>query len=636
MIILIISDRKSITDHLIDAITDFVDHEVMSLTSSECTPVKLSTLKNIDLIIHDINQLTKISKAIRRRFTKSIFVRFPKIEPSEINNWVKEVINPNVDDYEKTSKNNTSIENTLDELEDKNIPLANSLTAIEKRIGDYELTRFIKSENETEVHEALQISINRKVSLTLLKRDLSQSITSIESFRETVREKAKVSHPNIAAVYEGHENDGYLFYTSELIDGQSLENAIDCEIKFNQEQIISFLKVIVETQLYLKSRQIPHASLRISDIYINSDGTTRIANTATKNPTNFDPEKLNIQQLIKCTKQILDIHLSPKISSFLDDLCNNTDTLTWERFAEKISSYERQISYIIESSSEEPEKKNSYYFLALIFLFLSIITIGIYFKIDWENPQKSIRQYQDLMVRVDGGEFIYQNGEIKTLPTFWIDRYETTISDYKKFLDAIQLENVEKYEHPEQPAEKITHEPKYWDQYYHAAKLGKPFSGHLISLDSPVIYVDWWDAYAYSKWKGRRLPTEEEWEKSARSKFGNIYPWGNNSLPSLDITSNDKFTKWIPVNLVERDITKEGIVGLMSNVSEWTITLEKDPKIIGNFIPVIRGGNFKTNEQDPNQLLDRKAVKNKSHRSELIGFRTLTDINPEFKVDNSK
>ena len=104
----------------------------------------------------------------------------------------------------------------------------------------------------------------------------------------------------------------------------------------------------------------------------------------------------------------------------------------------------------------------------------------------------------------------------------------------------------------------------------------------------------------------------------------------------MDITSNDKFTKWIPVNLVERDITKEGIVGLMSNVSEWTITLEKDPKIIGNFIPVIRGGNFKTNEQDPNQLLDRKAVKNKSHRSELIGFRTLTDINPEFKVDNSK
>ena len=245
------------------------------------------------------------------------------------------------------------------------------------------MTRFLKSENETEVHEALQISINRKVSLTLLKRNLSQSTNFIENFRETVREKAKVSHPNIAAVYEGHENDGYLFYTSELIDGQSLEKAIDCKITFNQEQIVSFLKVIVETQLYLKSHQIPHSSLRISDIYVNSDGTTRIANTATKNPTNFDSEKQNIQQLIKCTKQIIDIHLSQQILSFLDDLYNNTNTLTWERFAEKISSYERQIPYIIESSSEETEKKNSHYFLVLLFFFLSPLRACLWVLVSW-------------------------------------------------------------------------------------------------------------------------------------------------------------------------------------------------------------------------------------------------------------
>jgi len=74
----------------------------------------------------------------------------------------------------------------------------------------------------------------------------------------------------------------------------------------------------------------------------------------------------------------------------------------------------------------------------------------------------------------------------------------------------------------------------------------------------------------------------------------------------------------------------------MSNVSEWTITLEEDPEIIGNSVPVIRGGNFKSSKQNPNQLLDRKAVENRSFKSELIGFRTLTDINPRFKFDISK
>ena len=45
------------------------------------------------------------------------------------------------------------------------IPLANTLTAPGKKLGDYELLRFIRSEGDTEVHEALQLSIDRKVAL---------------------------------------------------------------------------------------------------------------------------------------------------------------------------------------------------------------------------------------------------------------------------------------------------------------------------------------------------------------------------------------------------------------------------------------------------------------------------------------
>ena len=84
------------------------------------------------------------------------------------------------------------------------------------------------------------------------------------------------------------------------------------------------------------------------------------------------------------------------------------------------------------------------------------------------------------------------------LNAFYIDKYEVTNAQYKLFTDATghpgsHLWNDEEYNH----------------------------------LDQPMVAATWRDAVAYAEWAGKRLPTEAEWEKSARGTDSRKYPWGN-------------------------------------------------------------------------------------------------------------
>uniref|UniRef100_A0A1A7Z437 Inactive C-alpha-formylglycine-generating enzyme 2 n=1 Tax=Iconisemion striatum TaxID=60296 RepID=A0A1A7Z437_9TELE len=125
-----------------------------------------------------------------------------------------------------------------------------------------------------------------------------------------------------------------------------------------------------------------------------------------------------------------------------------------------------------------------------------------------------------------------------------------------------------------------------------------PDSGILERLDFPVVQVSWNDAQAFCRWKGNRLPTEEEWEWAARGGLqGRTYPWGSKFQPNRtnlwqgkfpDVDSaEDGYHGTSPVKAFPPQ-NSYGLYDMMGNTWEWTSTRfpAKQPTY------VLRGGSW--------------------------------------------
>jgi len=132
------------------------------------------------------------------------------------------------------------------------------------------------------------------------------------------------------------------------------------------------------------------------------------------------------------------------------------------------------------------------------------------------------------------------------LDTFAMDVHEVTTAQYAGFLSA-------------------TNRPVPWQ--WETVDLSQ-------HGDRPVIGVDWNDAQAYCLWKGKRLPTEAEWEKAARGTDGRLYPWGN-QLPTREFANFALGARFsysqvlLPVQSYEKGKSPYGLYQLAGNVYEW-------------------------------------------------------------------
>ena len=238
------------------------------------------------------------------------------------------------------------------------------------------------------------------------------------------------------------------------------------------------------------------------------------------------------------------------------------------------------------------------------------------------------------MVLVSADSFIMGSDQGQTnelpqrkldLPAFYMDVREVTNAEYSKFLQATRHMSPEEfqgllkaeYDAILQATRRMR--PNACDQIFNSA-----YSQYLLAMRPPLIPPPGWtgfnppkgkeacavsnisayEAGLYARWAGKRLPTEEEWEKAARGKDGRCYPWGDRWDPDMGATSVESRD----VNQFPNAASPYGCIGMAGNVREWTgspyaLAIKSDtggvPAFLAPFAYLFNGITLKTKYAKP-------------------------------------
>ncbi len=271
-----------------------------------------------------------------------------------------------------------------------------------------------------------------------------------------------------------------------------------------------------------------------------------------------------------------------------------------------------------------PKQSHKYKILLGIASLLLAMTIVILFSLflfrrNGDEVSAISIDESDEMVEIPQGSFIMgsPDGEFDERPlhrveigSFYMDRYEVTNIQYQRFI----LYN------PNWQKGKVRFEEA--DYNYLNDWDGNEFPKG--KEDYPVVYVSWYAANAYAKWVVKSLPTEAQWEYSARGGYeGMRYVWGNSGDTHL---SNFRGRGVMTVGSFS--MNGFGVNDMAGNVWEWTTDgyelymggEENNPRPrLNNHLKVIRGGSWNSNMNEM-RVSVRKTEKPNVCRGD-IGFR---------------
>ncbi len=499
------------------------------------------------------------------------------------------------------------------------------------QLGDYRVQQLLNKGEWGNVYRAIQLSVNRPVDLNVLDPSRAQDDNQRSLFLADARAKAAVQHPFIVSVFEADDRNGLAFYTNEHLEGSTLAQLTERGQPLDEKAALHVMKVCGEGLNYLWTHNLAHVLLDGTSVRIGKDHIARIANLASSTPDPLVSPQAEIQTVAAIVRQLVPAQAqTPGLRALFARMSGGGNAITgWPVVLQAVKALEPKVIPVEAAKIKAADaaamkaveaarkaQKRSIVMNIATLVSLVVIVGFVIFKYLISN-KRDLRE----QVQIPAGEYLLGEvgaGRKVSLSAYEIDRFEVTIGDYAEFIDFCEKNSDQEHKFDHKNARRhISHintevktliaNAKVRDQsvFKQSADPSRGLAddpGAAVDLNCPIVGITWWDAYAYANFRGRQLPTDEEWEAAARGKKGYKYPWGDElklkyfnssdgykSMAPGGTKTEDSYNYWSPVDMFSYDESPLKVRGMAGNVTEWIYRMEGKTEI-----PELRGGSFAT------------------------------------------
>lgn len=487
----------------------------------------------------------------------------------------------------------------------------------DRLLGEYRLKELLSENSEIHRWLAEQVSVSRRVLVDELKPGREHLRAA---FLADVRAKAAVEHPLIGSVFEAVADPGCCFFAHELLPGVTLEARRTAGEPLKPARLAHILRRVAEAQIHHEALGQATSPLGLEHIHIDEHDVIRLDNLATGDPRDPAQSARDVMALGAALRSLIaDGKPGATRMLTLTGWMRGEGVpapLSWEQVRDFAVQIEQQLAEPPPPATgtkpvANPAKKPPVALIALVVGLLLIAAVTVVLRMRPDTPPPPPRAALPEALSIPAGRYPTPDGAEEPTQAFLISPHEVTIGQYAEFVERLQTlvkDKLERtFDHEDQPPEKSSHLPDDWENLLAAAKTGGTWNGREVSLDHPVVGVDWWDAAAYAEWKHARLATQEEWFAALSKEF----PDPSTLKPSA----------WTAVTAATTDRTPSGMLGMAGSVCEWTRRPAANPaNPLGERKWVIIGGSFL---KPGTNALTREWTDERSLRRPDLGFRVV-------------